>query len=195
MVLLVISSLIAGIVIFCFWHYQRQRKDTTSVNRIEPAIGVSSSNDDPSTIWVGAIQNKQLVVFDKEVQPSDPSFIYIYYVNGNSMCTRSADDERRRFRTVKDTKRIEFALQNYLCWKKNNAQEIEYRNALTTFVIETPAVARDKCPDCKGEPKSVYSVGSFAEGSQSDGVRVVEICKRCSGAGYIDILARDIYER
>ncbi|MCT6700975.1 hypothetical protein [Rheinheimera sp. 4Y26] len=196
--LFIISILVVGIIIFALWH-QRHQKYSTSGDRVKPAI-VETTNkievcNDSSAIWVGAIQDKLLVVFDKEIQPSDSSFIYIYYVNGNSMCTRNADDERRRFRTVKDNNRVNFALVNYLCWKKNNTQEIKFRKALTDFVIETPGLARDKCPDYKGEPKSVYSVGSFAEGSQSDGVRIVDICNRCSGAGYIDILACNIYKQ
>lgn len=196
---LVFIAVLFVLVFFFIFAYCKKNKQVTDTDRLDPELSFTLMKNevsyDTNTTWVGSVMDKQLVVFDKTIQPRDTKFIYIYYVNGNSLCTRFAEEERQRFKTVKDQDRIAFALKNYNCWKNNNAQEIEYRKGLTDFLIETPRAARAKCTKCNGNPKSIYSVGSFSEGSQSDGFNIIDICDNCSGAGYIDILACNVYSK
>lgn len=54
------------------------------------------------TIWVGRWRSKRYVVFDPSIQPENPEYMLLYFVEGRSLCVRKRADERKEVVTVHD---------------------------------------------------------------------------------------------
>jgi hypothetical protein len=138
------------------------------------------------SIWVGLWNGRRHVVFDASIQPSNPEFMLLYFVQGHSLCARKREVERQKVISVRNPDDQIFALEQYKKWASANAQVVATKQSQESFEVENPPPLRKICPQCDGHGTCHYTVGTFADGGHSDGQNFVEYCSCCGGRGFVD---------
>ena len=136
--------------------------------------------------WIGMWKARRLVVFDPGIQPADPDFMLLYFVQGQSLCVRHRALDRKEVRTVNDPNACQFALGQYAAWTAMHVGSAQAKRNLVGYMVEQPGPIRRKCRACDGEAHWTYTVGTFSDGAHSDGQNVHELCKSCGGQGFVD---------
>jgi len=124
-----------------------------------------SKLEPPTFPWVGMWKGRRHVVFDPLIQPESKEFMLLYFVQGQSLCTRKKAVDRVDVRTVTDPSAITFALSQYDIWKSLNQSLVEQKKASSFLEIEQPDAIRRKCRICDG-------MGGY--------------CSYCNGHGFVD---------
>ena len=143
-------------------------------------------NSKNKSIWVGKWKERRLVVFDPKGQPDNIEFMLLYFVQGQSLCIRNRAIERNNVIKCQILGDYEFAVEQYQLWLSLNKQSLETKKYQTNFVVEEPEVPRRKCSSCDGDGNFNYRVGTFSDGSHSDGQNFTDHCNKCHGSGYVD---------
>jgi hypothetical protein len=142
-------------------------------------------SSEQSKLWVGFWKNRRHVVFDPSIQPADDVYMLLYFVEGKSLCYRSRETERTQVKTVRGQAGIDYAIEQYLEWKRNHTNELSELKDRQSPYIQDPDALNVKCPNCKGDAISYLTVGTFSEGAFSDGVNQREVCNHCNGTGVV----------
>ncbi len=143
----------------------------------------------PKETWVGLWHRGRLVVFDPSIQPENPEFMLLYFVEGHSLCARRRTVERKEVTTVQNPYDREFALEQYALWCSANARIAAEKKARQEFEVESPPPPRKKCPQCDGEPNWFDTVNKPTYGVISEGPNIIERCPSCKGQGFVsDVL-------
>jgi hypothetical protein len=121
------------------------------------------------------------VVFDHSIQPKDPAFVLLYFVQGRALCVRSRQELSAL--PVKHPGDREFAIEQYMKWRLTNQSLLERKINQQVLVHEDPPAARMKCPDCDGSPNWVDAIVKPTYGVKSEGPNIVERCN--CGSGWI----------
>lgn len=137
-----------------------------------------------SSLWVGSLLGKRLVVFDPDRQPASEEFAFLYSVQGHKLCTRKRELDRKKLRTVKLEPDIELAIEQYQKWLAMNEGAVAAK-LKAQLELEQYPLQNIICPKCGGTPVWVDSEGnkptygySFSEGGNKR-----EVCEVCKGAG------------
>jgi hypothetical protein len=139
--------------------------------------------------WVGVWHGKRHVVFDPSMQPENPEFMFLYFVEGHSLCARKRAVERKDVITAKNPYDREFALEQYALWCSTNAGVAAEKKASQEFEVENPPPPRKKCPQCDGQPNWFDTVNKPTYGVISEGENIIERCPSCNGGGFVrDVL-------
>ena len=143
----------------------------------------------PKDTWVGLWHGKRHVVFDPSIQPENPEFMLLYFVEGHSLCARKRTVERKEVITVHNPYDHEFALEQYALWFSVNARIASEKKARQEFEVENPPPPRKKCPQCEGQPNWFDTVNKPTYGVISEGPNIIERCPSCNGQGFVsDVL-------
>lgn len=149
----------------------------------------SASSQATQETWVGLWHGKRHVVFDPSIQPENPEFMLLYFVEGHALCARKRTVERKEVATVRNPEDRELALERYACWCTVNACIAAEKKARQEFEIENPPPPRKKCPECDGEPIWFDTVNKPTYGVISEGPNIIERCHSCKGHGFVsDVL-------
>jgi hypothetical protein len=152
-------------------------------------MGNSGESTTPKSIWVGLWHGKRHVVFDPSIQPENPEFILLYFVEGHALCTRKRTVERKAVTTVHDSEDREFALAQYGQWVAANARIADNKKTRPELEVEDPPPPRKKCPECDGQPTWFDTVNKPTYGVISEGPNIIERCPHCNGKGFVsDVL-------
>src|SRR3990172_6888871 len=111
----------------------------------------SANPRSPQDIWVGLWHGKRHVVFDPSIQPENPEFMFLYFVEGHVLCARKRTVERKEVTTVLNPDDREFAIAQYAQWLSANAGVAADKKSHPEFEIENPPPPRKKCPQCDGQ--------------------------------------------
>lgn len=144
-----------------------------------------SQTEDPNKPWVGLWMGRRHVVFDREIQPQDTQYMLIYFVEGKSLCFRDKEIERKHVKTIRNQQTIDFAIEQYVQWKRNNQDQLANLMSETAFHVQEPASLKMKCLECGGEGITYSRIGTFSDGAFSDGVNQREVCNHCNGTGFV----------
>lgn len=147
---------------------------------------LSEASPPSASIWVGLWNNRH-VVFDPSIQPIATQFMLLYFVQGQALCLREREVERKKVRTERNPYDREFALSQYSQWLSSNAHVVaEKKKSAHNMVVENPPPPKRKCSQCDGQGIWHYTVGTFSDGAHSDGQNVNERCTSCRGRGFVD---------
>jgi hypothetical protein len=136
-------------------------------------------------LWAGHWHNRQ-VVYDPTIQPSDQKYIFLYFVQGRSLCLRDRELERKTVLPIKIHWDRDDAVAQYLKWRSINGHVLKEKLSRSIMIIEEPPSSRRKCLVCDGMGHWSYAVGTFSEGGNSDGRNHRAHCEHCNGQGYFD---------
>lgn len=149
----------------------------------------SENSPAPQDIWVGLWHGKRHVVFDPTIQPENPEFMLLYFVEGHALCARERTVERKEVTTVLNPYDREFALAQYDQWLSANARDAADKKSRPEFEIENPPPPRRKCPQCNGQSTWFDTVNKPTYGVISEGPNIIERCPSCKGEGFVsDVL-------
>ena len=133
------------------------------------------------SMWGG---NGRLVVFDPSVQPADPRFVFLYFVEGHQLCVRPGAEQRDLIAVANQHDRVDAASQ-YRKWQSCNAASIASKLSQPQFELEDPPARRKKCPQCEGHGTWTDQVNRVSYGVFSEGPNIVERCPTCHGAEWV----------
>jgi len=150
-----------------------------------------STGGDAKPLWVGLWGNRRQVVFDPALQPTNDELIFLYFVQGRALCTRSKAADRGNVRTIHDAEAIKAAVNQYERWRSQQSPQALAEKSRSANAVEAPPPPLVPCRACGGNPHAHYTVGTFSDGAHSDGVNVVESCDACHGAGYVSDVFSD----
>ncbi len=145
----------------------------------------STGQTTSAAIW-GGLWNNRHVVFDPSIQPDDPKFMLLYFVQGKTLCIRERDAERKKVKTVRNPYDRDFALSQYSLWLSSNAYVVLEKKSCPKLAVENPPPPKRKCSPCGGQGSWYYTVGTYSDGAHSDGQNVNEHCSLCGGRGFVD---------
>lgn len=133
---------------------------------------------------VGYFARRRLVVYNMEAQHDSPELMLLYSVHGHKLCVRSrAEDERKlSFNVRRET--VEFALEQYERWLRDNAEQIVSKRHST--VIDSLPLMRKTCPTCEGQGNWMDRVNKCSYGVIEEEANIVEQCPTCRGLCYVD---------
>ena len=144
-----------------------------------------SDSTNPQDIWVGLWHGRRHVVFDPSIQPENPEFMLLYFVEGHAFCARKRTVEQKEITIVRNPGDREFALEQYAKWLSTNAYIAAEKKARLEFEIENPPPPRKKCPQCDGEPTWFDPLNKATYGVISEGPNIIERCPSCNGHGFV----------
>lgn len=150
---------------------------------------VSAKPQNNSAIWVGLWHGRRHVVFDPSIQPENPEFMLLYFVEGHALCARKRTSDRSEVTTVRIPPDRDFALSQYSYWLSQNRDIAAERKASAAFEVENPPPPRKKCPQCDGQGTWFDTINKCTYGVISEGPNIIERCPLCSGRGFVqDVL-------
>ncbi len=148
-----------------------------------------SDSTKPQEIWVGLWRGGRRVVFDPSIQPENPEFVLLYFVEGHALCARRRADERNEVTRVHIPDDLEFALEQYAKWLSVNSRVAAEKKSRLEFEIENPPPPNKVCPDCDGYPTWCDAVNKPTYVGITEGPNIIEICPSCNGRGRVsDVL-------
>lgn len=165
-------------------HGQQHLCGPTNTTQNEVNMQETQSESAPK-LWVGLWLERRHVVFDPTIQPQDKPFVLLYFVEGIALCCRDRHTERGKVTSVRDQPTIEFAIEQYMAWRRINPDQIVRLTGNSPYEIQEPGALNVKCPVCAGEGVHYSRIGTFSDGAFSDGVNQREFCGRCRGHGVI----------
>ncbi len=140
-------------------------------------------------IWVGLWHGKRHVVFDPSIQPNNPDFMLLYFVEGHALCARKHAAEQTEVTIVADPYDRDFALAQYAQWLSKNGRSTADKKARPEFEIENPPPPRKKCPQCDGQGTWFDTINKCTYGVNSEGTNIIERCPSCNGQSFVaDVL-------
>lgn len=110
--------------------YDPVTRSTTS----EMFMSGGEGAQDQQGIWVGFWKVRRHVVFDPSIQPANPNFRLLYFVEGHALCVRERAVEQKEVITVSNPYDRDFALEQYTAWYSSNATVANEKKARIEFV-------------------------------------------------------------